>query len=154
MEFISKQGYSIFLSGTPYQTSTDDMIDIAWFLNNRNINESNAKKICKELEDTGGYLNNPNRIFKRFTNEYGVTYDMWTGTWSEMFMDSLYISCQAATKPLDLTLGIDQLGDVKPPPPHVTSAFMEVYNFISKFDKERIKQYSQEITKSIRRRRY
>ena len=150
MEFISKQGYSIFLSGTPYQTSTDDMIDIAWFLNNRNINESNAKKICKELEDTGGYLNNPNRIFKRFTNEYGVTYDKWTGTWSEMFMDSLYICCEAATKPLDLTLGIDQLGDVKPPPPHVTSAFMEVYNFISKFDKERIKQYSQEITKSIK----
>jgi hypothetical protein len=149
MEFISKQGYSIFLSGTPYQTSTDDMIDIAWFLNNRNINESNAKKICKELEDTGGYLNNPNRIFKRFTNEYGVTYDKWTGTWSEMFMDSLYICCEAATKPLDLTLGIDQLGDVKPPPPHVTSAFMEVYNFISNFDKERIKQYSQEITKSI-----
>ena len=150
MEFISKQGYSIFLSGTPYQTSTDDMIDIAWFLNNRNINESNAKKICKELEDTGGYLNNPNRIFKRFTNEYGVTYDKWTGTWSEMFMDSLYICCEAATKPLDLTLGIDQLGDVKPPPPHVTSAFMEVYNFISNFDKERIKQYSQEITKSIK----
>ena len=69
MDFISKQQYSIFLTGTPYQTSTNDMIDIAWFLNNRKINLSNAKNICKELVDTGGYRRDPNRIFKRFINE-------------------------------------------------------------------------------------
>ena len=54
---IKKQ--TILLTGTPYQTSDNDMIDITWFLNNPSINKSNFKVFSDDVLKYGG-----NALFK------------------------------------------------------------------------------------------
>jgi len=56
---IKKQ--AVFLTGTPFQKSNNDIIDIIWFLNNPLINKSNLDEFCKDVLDAGG-----NALFKPF----------------------------------------------------------------------------------------
>jgi hypothetical protein len=61
-DFLQKKikNQCIFLTGTPYQKSTEDMIDIAWFLNT--INKSNQKSFIADVMKYGG----SNGIFKPY----------------------------------------------------------------------------------------
>ena len=45
---------AIFLTGTPFQKSNNDIIDIIWFLNNPRVNNSNLDKFCADVLYAGG----------------------------------------------------------------------------------------------------
>lgn len=45
---------AIFLTGTPFQKSNNDIIDIIWFLNNPRVNKSNLDKFCADVLYAGG----------------------------------------------------------------------------------------------------
>uniref|UniRef100_A0A6C0L7U7 Helicase ATP-binding domain-containing protein n=1 Tax=viral metagenome TaxID=1070528 RepID=A0A6C0L7U7_9ZZZZ len=53
LEFVSKFKQSVFLTGTPIQSSADDIIDIAFFLNSPNLNKSNEQKFIKDAISSG-----------------------------------------------------------------------------------------------------
>ena len=54
IEFVSSKKQTIFLTGTPIQTSPEDIIDIAWFLNCPNINKTNNVKFIADCKSGGG----------------------------------------------------------------------------------------------------
>jgi len=64
LEIVKKTDQAIFLTGTPFQKSDNDIIDIIWFLNNPEINQSNLINFCQDVIGKGG-----NALFKPLEKE-------------------------------------------------------------------------------------